>query len=85
MTHTGTRSAALARRQVGLAHLFLLDLDPIERAPFYGVRVLPGSFGTYAGLTTDPSGDGRAMVGATGPEVTGEAAVAAIRAEEKAR
>lgn len=28
-------------------------LAPIERAPFYAVRVVPGSFGTFAGLRTD--------------------------------
>jgi len=26
---------------------------PIERAPFYAIKVLPGSFGTFAGLKTD--------------------------------
>jgi succinate dehydrogenase/fumarate reductase flavoprotein subunit len=26
---------------------------PIERAPFYAVKVVPGSFGTFAGLKTD--------------------------------
>ena len=28
---------------------------PIERGPFYAVRVVPGSFGTFAGLKTDRS------------------------------
>lgn len=28
-------------------------LAPITRAPFYAVRVIPGSFGTFAGLQTD--------------------------------
>ena len=28
---------------------------PIERGPFYAVKVLPGSFGTFAGLKTDAS------------------------------
>ncbi|WP_068111734.1 FAD-dependent oxidoreductase [Tropicimonas marinistellae] len=28
-------------------------LAPIERAPFYAVRVIPGNFGTFAGLQTD--------------------------------
>jgi succinate dehydrogenase/fumarate reductase flavoprotein subunit len=28
-------------------------LAPIETAPFYAVRVIPGSFGTFAGLQTD--------------------------------
>jgi predicted oxidoreductase len=26
---------------------------PIEQAPFYAVKVVPGSFGTFAGLQTD--------------------------------
>jgi predicted oxidoreductase len=26
---------------------------PIERGPFYAVKVIPGSFGTFAGLKTD--------------------------------
>ena len=26
---------------------------PIEKAPFYAIKVLPGSFGTFAGLKTD--------------------------------
>ena len=29
------------------------SLAPIERAPFYAIKVLPGSFGTFAGLKTD--------------------------------
>ncbi len=29
------------------------SLAPIERGPFYAVRVLPGSFGTFAGIATD--------------------------------
>lgn len=28
-------------------------LAPLEKGPFYAVRVLPGSFGTFAGLATD--------------------------------
>ena len=28
---------------------------PIERGPFYAVKVVPGSFGTFAGLETDAS------------------------------
>lgn len=28
-------------------------LAPIEQGPFYAVKVLPGSFGTFAGLVTD--------------------------------
>jgi succinate dehydrogenase/fumarate reductase flavoprotein subunit len=30
------------------------SLAPLERAPFYAIKVLPGSFGTFAGLKTDP-------------------------------
>lgn len=30
------------------------SLAPIEKAPFYAIKVLPGSFGTFAGLRTDP-------------------------------
>ena len=38
------------------------SLAPIEKAPFYAIKVLPGSFGTFAGLRTDPNArvlDGR--------------------------
>jgi succinate dehydrogenase/fumarate reductase flavoprotein subunit len=28
---------------------------PIERAPFYAVRLVPGDIGTFAGLSTDPA------------------------------
>ena len=30
------------------------SLAPVEKGPFYAVKVLPGSFGTFAGLKTDP-------------------------------
>jgi succinate dehydrogenase/fumarate reductase flavoprotein subunit len=30
------------------------SLAPIEQPPFYAIKVLPGSFGTFAGLKTDP-------------------------------
>jgi succinate dehydrogenase/fumarate reductase flavoprotein subunit len=30
------------------------SLAPIESPPFYAIKVLPGSFGTFAGLRTDP-------------------------------
>ena len=30
-------------------------IAPIERGPFYAVKVVPGSFGTFAGLKTDAS------------------------------
>lgn len=32
------------------------SLGPIEKGPFYAVRVVPGSFGTFAGLDTDSRG-----------------------------
>ena len=31
-----------------------LPWRPIEKGPFYAIKVLPGSFGTFAGLKTDP-------------------------------
>lgn len=31
------------------------SLAPLERGPFYAVRVVPGSFGTFAGLAVDAS------------------------------
>ncbi|MEO3999628.1 FAD-dependent oxidoreductase [Mesorhizobium sp. CAU 1732] len=31
------------------------SLAPLDRGPFYAVRIEPGSLGTFAGLTTDPS------------------------------
>jgi succinate dehydrogenase/fumarate reductase flavoprotein subunit len=41
---------------------------PIERGPFYAVKVLPGSFGTFAGLKTNGSAqaldrDGKQIAG----------------------
>ncbi len=30
------------------------SLAPMEKPPFYAIKVLPGSFGTFAGLRTDP-------------------------------
>jgi succinate dehydrogenase/fumarate reductase flavoprotein subunit len=41
---------------------------PIEKAPFYAIKVLPGSFGTFVGLKTDAfarvlSGDGKPIDG----------------------
>ena len=35
------------------------SLGPIEKGPFYAVRVVPGSFGTFAGLDVD--GHSRAL------------------------
>ena len=31
------------------------SLAPIEKGPFYAIKVLPGSFGTFAGLKADPT------------------------------
>ena len=44
------------------------SLAPIEKGPFYAIKVLPGSFGTFAGLKTDPlsrvlNGDGEPIPG----------------------
>jgi succinate dehydrogenase/fumarate reductase flavoprotein subunit len=41
---------------------------PIDKAPFYAIKVLPGSFGTFAGLKTDSfarvlNGDGTPIAG----------------------
>ncbi|MEV7135714.1 FAD-dependent oxidoreductase [Arthrobacter sp. NPDC093128] len=30
------------------------SLRPLEKGPFYAVRIVPGSFGTFAGLAADP-------------------------------
>lgn len=30
------------------------SLAPLEKGPFYAVRIVPGSFGTFAGLAADP-------------------------------
>ena len=32
------------------------SLGPLDRAPFYAVRIVPGSLGTFAGLSTDAAG-----------------------------
>jgi succinate dehydrogenase/fumarate reductase flavoprotein subunit len=44
------------------------SLAPIEKSPFYAIKVLPGSFGTFAGLRTDAysrvvRGDGQPVPG----------------------
>lgn len=53
------------------------SLAPLEKGPFYAVRVLPGSFGTFAGLDTD----GRARVrDADGQPIAGLYAVGADQA-----
>lgn len=40
-------------------------LAPVDRAPFYAVKVVPGSFGTFAGLRTD--GQARVLDGTRRP------------------
>lgn len=53
------------------------SLAPLEKGPFYAVRVVPGSFGTFAGLATD----GRARVlDAEGHPIAGLYAVGADQA-----
>jgi succinate dehydrogenase/fumarate reductase flavoprotein subunit len=44
------------------------SLAPIEKGPFYAIKVLPGSFGTFAGLRTDASSR---VLTADGQPITG--------------
>jgi succinate dehydrogenase/fumarate reductase flavoprotein subunit len=44
------------------------SLGPIERPPYYAIKVLPGSFGTFAGLRTDAHAR---VLGADGEPITG--------------
>jgi succinate dehydrogenase/fumarate reductase flavoprotein subunit len=44
------------------------SLAPLEKAPFYSIKVLPGSFGTFAGIRTDPRSR---VLDATGGPVPG--------------
>ena len=53
------------------------SLGPIEKAPFYAVRVRPGSFGTFAGLATDEKAR---VVDAAGTPIAGLHAVGADQA-----
>lgn len=53
------------------------SLAPLEKGPFYAVRVVPGSFGTFAGLATD--GQAR-VVDADGRPIEGLYAVGADQA-----
>ncbi|MFF8186986.1 FAD-dependent oxidoreductase [Microbacterium sp. NPDC016588] len=53
------------------------SLAPLEKGPFYAVRVVPGSFGTFAGLATD--GHAR-VVDADGRPIEGLYAVGADQA-----
>lgn len=49
------RGETLYNRKNGdLSHVPNPCIAPIVQAPFYAVRVVPGSFGTFAGLRTDP-------------------------------
>jgi succinate dehydrogenase/fumarate reductase flavoprotein subunit len=48
------------------------SLAPIEKAPFYAIKVLPGSFGTFAGLRTDPQSR---VLGSDGEPIPGLYAV----------
>ena len=52
--HRGSNS--YNRFQGNLAHFPNPCLAPLAIAPFYGVRLLPGSLGTFAGLETDEFG-----------------------------
>jgi predicted oxidoreductase len=44
------------------------NVAPIEHAPFYAVKVVPGSLGTFAGLRTDASAR---VLGADGVPIAG--------------
>ena len=51
------------------------SLGALEKPPFYAVRIVPGSLGTFAGLRTDAAarvlgGDGRADPAASSPSAT---------------
>jgi succinate dehydrogenase/fumarate reductase flavoprotein subunit len=43
------------------------SLRPLDKGPFYAVKVLPGSFGTFAGLATDASSRVQAADGTSIP------------------
>ncbi|QRM32643.1 FAD-dependent oxidoreductase [Microvirga sp. VF16] len=49
----GRGSTPYNRLQGDAAHKPNPCVAPIERGPFYAVKVVPGSFGTFAGLKTD--------------------------------
>ena len=56
------------RMQGDLAHAPNPSLAPLLRAPFYAVKIVPGSLGTFAGAKTDPAArvvdrDGRPIAG----------------------
>ncbi|MBD1549406.1 FAD-dependent oxidoreductase [Roseibium aggregatum] len=51
------RGASAYNRFQGAAwHTPNASLSPLETAPFYAVRIVPGSLGTFAGLNTTPAG-----------------------------
>ncbi|WP_244613330.1 FAD-dependent oxidoreductase [Modicisalibacter radicis] len=51
----GRGSTPYNRKQGDPAHGPNPCVAPIEKGPFYAVKVVPGSFGTFAGLVTDAS------------------------------
>jgi succinate dehydrogenase/fumarate reductase flavoprotein subunit len=53
--HFGRGSTPYNRLQGDPAHGPNPCVAPIETGPFYAVKVVPGSFGTFAGLKTDAS------------------------------
>lgn len=64
----GRGSSAYNRLQGDPSHGPNPCVAPIDAGPFYAVRVVPGSFGTFAGLKTDANArvlraDGTAIVG----------------------
>jgi succinate dehydrogenase/fumarate reductase flavoprotein subunit len=50
----GRGSSAFNRGSGDPAHGPNPSLAPVRKAPFYAIKVLPGSFGTFAGLRADP-------------------------------
>jgi succinate dehydrogenase/fumarate reductase flavoprotein subunit len=64
----GRGRSAFNRGSGDPAHRPNPSLAPIERAPFYAIKVLPGSFGTFAGLKADASSR---VLGADGAPVPG--------------
>jgi succinate dehydrogenase/fumarate reductase flavoprotein subunit len=64
----GRGTTAFNRRQGDARHQPNPCVAPIENGPFYAVKVLPGSFGTFAGLKADAfarvlDGDDRPIAG----------------------
>jgi succinate dehydrogenase/fumarate reductase flavoprotein subunit len=52
--HFGRGSTPYNRKQGDALHHPNPCVAPIEQGPFYAVKVQPGSFGTFAGLTVNP-------------------------------